>query len=198
MHRFQTLAGTLLLALAPLASAHAELLAFDFRTDTSWGRILFDSGVADTDPHPHKGRYMNSVVGYSLHITGIRNGDAPAETFFEGSTGSFVLGFQADGLGACGFTADCVAFTLDTPNFPPQGGDAYRILSFDYAVGTFRSDAIPVGLSAAGSSIFLTPAWQSYLGPEVRTTIAPVPEPETWAMLLLGAGLVGLWRRRAC
>ena len=59
MHRFQTLAGTLLLSLAPLASAHAELLAFDFRTDTSWGRILFDSGVADTDPHPHKGRYMN-------------------------------------------------------------------------------------------------------------------------------------------
>jgi len=196
MHRFQTLACTLLLSVFTLAPARAELLAFDFRNDTSWGRILFDSGVADTDPHPHKGRYMNSVVGYSLHITGSRISDAPTDTFFEGTSGSFVLGFQADGLGACGYTGDCAAFLLDTPNFPPQAGDAYRILEFDYAVGTFTNDAIPVGLSAVGSSIFLTQDWQTYLGADVLTTISPVPEPATWAMLLLGAGLVGLSRGR--
>jgi hypothetical protein len=192
---FHRLAGALL-ALAPLAPAHADLLAFDFRNDTSWGRILFNSGVADTDPDPRKGRYMNSVVGYSLHITGVRHGDAPAETFFEGTTGSLLLGFQADGVGACGYVVDCVGFNFDTPNFPPHGGDAYRSLSFDYAKGTLTSDAIPVGLSAAGLSIFLTPEWQSYLGRDVQTTIAAVPEPQTWVMLLLGAGLVVLSRQR--
>ena len=36
----------------------------------------------------------------------------------------------------------------------------------------------------------------TYAGPTLVITVAPVPEPETYALLLAGLGLVGLARRR--
>ena len=86
----------------------------------------------------------------------------------------------------------------------------WRTLTFDLASnpGTFNAlNSALAGINRANGPIslqFVTNAW-GYLGWElhtgndslsVTTSLQPVPEPETYAMLLLGLGAVGMLRRR--
>lgn len=66
--------------------------------------------------------------------------------------------------------------------------------SFDVAMGSVLRVSGSVGLKSA-EDLFLAAGNTNaliYGGQTLDLTITPVPEPETWAMLLMGMGLIGL------
>lgn len=130
-----------------------------------------------------------------------------------GFTGDFVIKLYADGGSAPGteiaaqfFDDQFVEFAAHWENF---GG-----LNWDVAAGTYWvafepqpgnfNGAMPKGAAnplsgyaffAGGNSNYFS-LGSSSLGFMIEGTLAPVPEPETWAMLLAGLGLVGAMARR--
>jgi hypothetical protein len=90
--------------------------------------------------------------------------------------------------------------TLTDVGFP----DAFSFL----AVGMFKGSAFLGGIFAPGSFTFTAPTAGSYKATVFGTTSAPryfgsygltvtaVPEAQTWAMMLVGVGLVGFQLRR--
>lgn len=88
-----------------------------------------------------------------------------------------------------GLTANIFKSSNTTPyaTFTPIGGDLLVLLPGTY-FGT-GSYTLKIGGEATGNGLLgLLPAG-AYT---VAAVTVPVPEPETWAMLLVGMGLVGL------
>jgi hypothetical protein len=111
-------------ALAAIGSAGAlaatePLYEFSFNGPDSSGRIVY-SVVPDRDRDDHKGRYIGAVQSYVLNLNGTIQSETglPVTETFRGNVGSLIVGFQADGVGACGFASDCLAFVFDTLHFP--------------------------------------------------------------------------------
>ena len=98
--------------------------------------------------------------------------------------------FDVGGTLSLGGTLDVVLFDLGGGLFAPHAGDTFDILTATKISGTFASTAFPTLGSGLAFSI-------SYLPDDVRLTVQAVPEPETWAMLLAGLGVVGWKLRRA-
>lgn len=79
-----------------------------------------------------------------------------------------------------------------TFDFGAQGVDAFRIAGIEPSAGLDPSDvtAFVTGLTFTGNGLFTgtqTP---------IVLDVAAVPEPETYAMLMLGLGVIGLYARR--
>jgi hypothetical protein len=67
------------------------------------------------------------------------------------------------------------------------------------AADILADNVVTLALVDADTSVAATYAGfnhNTYAGPTLEVTVAAVPEPETWAMLLMGLGLVGLVARR--
>lgn len=78
------------------------------------------------------------------------------------------------------------------------GGTQFDVW-FDFANGDRVQCALGVNCAPAGYSLLpgVLHAYKTGLGdPVMAAYTAPVPEPETWAMLLAGLGLVGFMARR--
>ncbi|WP_414858790.1 PEP-CTERM sorting domain-containing protein, partial [Paucibacter sp. TC2R-5] len=76
--------------------------------------------------------------------------------------------------------------------FVAQKGQSFDLLDWGTLTGTFADiDATGFKL-AAGTQLDYS---QLYTSGEIRVMAAPVPEPETYALLLAGLGLLA-WRRR--
>jgi hypothetical protein len=75
--------------------------------------------------------------------------------------------------------------------FLPDIGDSFEIMRWGTRSGEFAS---MFGLDL-GPSLFLQPHYTSTSLMLVAAT-APIPEPETWAMMLAGLGLMGFLARR--
>jgi len=86
--------------------------------------------------------------------------------------------------------------TLDVyklAGYTPQVGDMFTILT---AAGGLTGGFADVTYSGFGNGVVFDPVNYDYGAGTVSLHIAAVPEPETWAMLLAGLGLVGMAARR--
>ncbi len=96
-------------------------------------------------------------------------------------SGSATLGgtLALNCLGACSFAA----------------GDSFTILD---AAGSLTGSFASITLSGFGSGAFsvLYDAPTASVRLLVTSAVTPVPEPQTWALLLGGLGVVGWWRKR--
>jgi hypothetical protein len=78
--------------------------------------------------------------------------------------------------------------------FVAQAGQSFDLLDWGSESGTFGTiDASDLTL-AAGTQLDYSKLYTS--GEILVTSITAVPEPESWAMLLAGLGLVGAVARR--
>lgn len=179
------------------AAGAPPLYAFSFDGPDSSGRIVY-SVVPDRDRDDHKGRYIGAVHSYSIQLDGTVQSETglPVTETFQGSVGSLILGFQADGIGACGFASDCLSFVFETLHFPAWPTDRFVNIQFDYPVGTFTNDSLPTSLGPlAGQSIFMSDNRQWYLDHPL-TQIAAVPDAPAWALLMTGLAVLGIAARQ--
>ncbi len=81
----------------------------------------------------------------------------------------------------------------DSANGAGAGGYSWNFLAH---VGDTLSlhmlNTVQVGVSGLALDVGATPAAWAYGEAGASLSISPVPEPETWAMLIMGLGLVGL------
>jgi hypothetical protein len=118
-------------------------------------------------------------------------------TITDGFFGAFTERSYNFNLGAGPYTASLVdtgvLFPFQTLGLEVKtgGGTSLGVLS---APGSFNFASL-----AAGSYVAIVSGLPTALEPPLSTfgvTIAPVPEPEIWAMMAVGMGLVGYQLRR--
>ena len=81
------------------------------------------------------------------------------------------------------------AITDDSSSLDPQGGFLTSVRSYD---------ALPGDPFIGGTlSVFIQGTSENTLFDNVRLTTAPIPEPQTYALMLAGLGLVGYARFRS-
>lgn len=96
-------------------------------------------------------------------------------------------------FGTTSFAAGEIQFSF-LDSFMPQFGDHWLFLSSSGGVAGWENLRLSF-LGADGYSFVLT-EWNGNLILSVDNGIAPVPEPETYAMMLAGLGLLGVMARR--
>jgi hypothetical protein len=175
---------------------------------TPWAfEIIYDTAAPDRDfeltgmPVPTYGRFNNS-------------GDIPAVTFFHYRAGTYEvtiddpadfgpfseIDITFDGTHAIDINLNAAGL------FPPLAGGAVSFHADfnDFTHSIFTSDALPTNtaLSLQGfqeSSVTLLPPRGVVLGSRQDMssfTVAPIPEPATAALSLLGLGGMTMFRRR--
>lgn len=93
-----------------------------------------------------------------------------------------------DRLTVSGSVALAGALKVDLlPGFAPKVGDSFQLMTFASFSGNFDAYQLP----ALGAGLYLQPVLHAG---NLTLTVA-VPEPQTYAMLLMGLGVVG-WRLR--
>jgi hypothetical protein len=170
------------------------ILNFQFSGNQTSGSIVFNDGVADSNPDPKSGLYHNAIVNYVINIDGTPStggGTAVFETL-HGASGDIVVGVESGIVGGCGFSTDCIAFILGAP-FLGQGPTDFD-LTFDYPAGSFLSDALPVAVPPTGQGILRSDVEQFFLGVNASTRVTPVPEPSPLVQLLFGLAVITLLR----
>ncbi len=194
--------GTVLLTMGAVqVPAQAALFSFNFSGRGTTGSIIFDDSISDTNPDPLKGQYLGAIVEYTVNINGTHQTETNTPTYevLQGSSGSVIVGLEADGIGACGLTVNCVAFLLGSNVFPASNPSNFD-LSFYYPAGSLLSDTLPVVVPATGGAILRSDERQFFLGSDASATVVPVtstPVPESstiGGLFFLGLGF--LFRKR--
>lgn len=175
-------ATILTLGIVNAPSAKAAIFSFNFSGRGTTGNILFDDSIPDSNPDPLKGLYQDAIIEYNIKIDGTPQTETAIPTFevLQGSSGDVVVGLEANGIGACGTTINCVAFILSS-RFLEQSPSDFD-LSFYYPAGSLSSDAPPIVVPAAGQGILRSDLRQFFLGASASTSVVPVtpvPEPLT-------------------
>ena len=83
-----------------------------------------------------------------------------------------------------------VALSFPIPNTSPSTGSYAGVFTLDSA----SFDSLLAGTNAGLAYVNLHST--AFKGGEIRGFLAPVPEPETYALMALGLVVVGLWTRR--
>jgi len=144
-----------------------ELLASAFPVDGNWGAQYS----------------IWSTYTFTLD-NGVEGGDSGGFFAFFGPVDAHVTGH--------GFNDRQVIINLTF--YPP----AHKVTVFETTTLDFNCYNIECGANQP-SSHFVEPYFYNFLGrdPIVTTLVAPVPEPSTWAMLILGfAGIAFMARRK--
>jgi hypothetical protein len=171
----------------------ASILTFQFSGNSIFGTILIDNSAPDSNPDPQKGLYHNAIVGYATTIDGAQNNfGQQVFTMLQGSSGDVVIGLEADGVGACGLSVDCLAFILGRTFL--QEGPADYDLTFYYPPHSFLSDAIPGTVPSSGAGILRSDIQQFFLGSTASTSIVIIPEPKSIIQLVLGLAVASISR----
>ena len=136
--------------------------------------ILLQQNTAN--PFKYSGNFGNDQTGVFTDIFTF----LPAATAGTKVNSSFIS-FDLDGFGLIAFTGA----TLNGVAFTQTGVDRWSL------AGTILPAAGPLVLTVMGNA----GSGGSYAG-VLNVTLAPVPEPETYAMLLGGLGLLGVMARR--
>jgi hypothetical protein len=163
----------------------SSILDFQFSGNSVSGSVLIDDSVADSNSDPQKGLYHNAIAGYFIAVNGARNEfGQQVFTTLQGSSGDVVVGLEADGIGACGLTVDCLGFVLGA-KFLEEGPTDYG-LGFDYPAHSFPSDAIPNDVPSSGEGILGSVVQQFFLGSAASTSVSAIPEPPGVVQMALG------------
>jgi hypothetical protein len=159
-------------AIAMIASTPASAAEFAFNfsgTGLFFGEALVGSGTITTDDTS----FVNSLNGYTVQtITGI--------------TGTY-NGSQITGLAPGTFGANNL-FYLTGPFFVDGNGLGFRTAT-GQAVNLFVTNDTSYRVNAGGLST-------GFVTASASAVTAAVPEPATWAMMLIGFGAMGLTLRR--
>lgn len=196
----QLAAGAALAASALPASADVFELDWGYRW--SIGTIAHTTDVVDSDPAPFRAVYENAILDYRFDAF-----DVFDYYLFEGRGGRLIIDGQDPGclnIETCqprtftfefgqarAFAGDTANYTL-TVRFPWAEPWQSHALRFDEEWtaplnGFITNDGgVVPGLGAMGE----------YWATRHYRVAAPVPEPETWALLAMGSGLVAWGARR--
>jgi hypothetical protein len=211
MKNFAAVLGTLLLTIS-VETAHAVPITYT-ETATISGilggfldssarfsnALLTLTGTGDTanitNPNPATGLFVNSLTSLSFTIAGVGSGTFtdPFEVFAR-SSGIFapVVGFnQANGIGSLILGAANIAaasnYDLSTSIGPITGFGLANVGS-----GNGNGDFFATTVTTVGGGFEI-----SSLGDATFTAVtSAVPEPSTWAMLILGFAGVGFMAYR--
>jgi hypothetical protein len=166
---------------------------------TLQGGVLTGSGHITGTVHNSAGTIAAGNSPGRLTITGDYTQAAAAT--FEAQLGGLLAGTQYDVLDVSGNafldgTLSVSLLDLGSGLFAPQTGDYFDILSAEQLHGAFSilSLAALADPNQFWRVDYLTDAYGST--DVVRLSVLAVPEPETWAMMLGGLGLLGLRARR--
>lgn len=201
------------LGLKLLATGAALALTTQANAQSVTGQISVNGSAT-----PVGSTNMGSATGIDFVSAGspsgtISPGTAGTLSFFGSGTGSFAS------LGSC-FSANCgtIQDILNFASFPSAGINSFLTLntgvggpavSFDLSsLGTITRNGDQLGLTGSGffnftglqrtAGIFSLTA-QGNNVTSFSASVAAVPEPATWAMMLMGFGMVGAamrYRRR--
>ena len=83
-----------------------------------------------------------------------------------------------------------VALGFPIPNPSPSTGSFYGV----FTLGSASFDSLLMNTNAGLAYVNLHST--AFPSGEIRGFLAPIPEPETYALMALGLGFVGLWTRR--
>jgi hypothetical protein len=143
--------------------------------------------------------YVAELTGFpftagAANIYSLAPGSATPVLFAEGLTNLTDLAIAPDGT--------LYALSYDTDAMGPFGGplttgSIYRISSTGVATSIVDELDFPTGLTVgADGALYVTTFSRGLAGTGQVLRISEVPEPASWAMLLLGFGTVGLCVRR--
>lgn len=169
----------------PLSSFSINTAAFD-GTSGQIEKLTFDlSGTHCTDGG-------SCILGESLVFGGSGGGffaydpEANGTSSLFGSVGSTVFGFDFTGFDPL----NVFTFSWD-PDVASNGG-------YGAIVAELAGTVITASVRFDDNSVLVYSGTMGIVGPDVAANLVPVPEPETYAMLLAGLGLLGFigYRRK--
>lgn len=131
---------------------------------------------------PGLGYVMPDVSGGQGLVSAVGSFDIPAgNSYFDLTMIAYVAGGAGPTIG-CVLYSDCTVF-------------ASQSLTLDYS-HTFRWGGVISALNGSGSSIYDEISLVGESGLDYKTYVNSVPEPETYALLLAGLGVLGWVGRR--
>jgi hypothetical protein len=149
--------------------------------NTSAGALVFPTGWIPTgaiDLHPGPSNVEDAIVRFT----------APTAGTYSISAWFGLIGYDATGTVAAAYGPAGQVFSASLPNASPGFGQFGSTYAFGGNVVLGAGDTLDFGVNNAGSF---------YGDSTVMTlTVANVPEPAAWAMLITGFGLVGAVARR--
>lgn len=169
----------------PLGSFSINTAAFD-GTSGVIEKLTFDlSGTHCLDGG-------SCVLGESLVFGGSGGGtfaydpEANGTSSLFGAVGATVFGFDFTGFDPL----NVFTFSWD-PDVASNGG-------YGAIVAELAGTVITASVRFAGGDVLTYAGTMGIVGPDVAANLVPVPEPETYAMLLAGLGLIGFagYRRK--
>lgn len=169
----------------PLGSFSINTAAFD-GTSGQIEKLTFDlSGTHCLDGG-------SCILGESLVFGGSGGGtfaydpEANGTSSLFGAVGATVFGFDFTGFDPL----NVFTFSWD-PDVASNGG-------YGAIVAELAGTVITASVRFAGGDVLTYAGTMGIVGPDVAANLVPVPEPETYAMLLAGLGLIGFagYRRK--
>lgn len=162
--------------------------------------VPLDAAYAATMPISITGTFDGTLDGRSfsassLTFTGVSEEDAPEEVFDEYQYRLASLSVTVDGTEHRVTEAAMFFFAPLSRLAGIVDPDATKgLVRFDYGAGNrFHTDAQTQPFTTSGGSLLLSAGTNIALNGQ---TVAAVPEPESWALMMLGFGAVGLAQRR--
>lgn len=169
----------------PLGSFSINTAAFD-GTSGQIEKLTFDlSGTHCVDGG-------SCILGESLVFGGTSGGSFAYDPEANGTSSSFgAVGSTIFGFDFTGFDPlNVFAFSWD-PDVASNGG-------YGAIVAELAGTVITASVRFDGGTVLTYSGTMGIVGPDVAANLVPVPEPETYAMLLAGLGLIGFagYRRK--
>lgn len=190
-----------IIAVASVTSAQADTLteSFDDPNFGDWKTRWFGqytNAALESSYNPHyRG---NNVTGLSV-FDGNRDDGRSVNIFFDAAFGATITNFSFDILNyATGMEQTLTVFDIDgnalfssVLDVAPIGIDNGSNNGYDFAQENYVRYSVNTSNGIGGFRILPFGSEGNVSIDNLSVTIAAVPEPSSWAMLLLGAGVIG-------